>query len=186
LQLLAPAGLGEDVHRVEILTEGRDRLEVQPNARIGVQVQIPGLFTRCRTPINLGVAVLFLGVTGVVSIQHARKAALPPSVSGTLRHWKIGENSALATEIDLTAFGRETLLIGNGAACDVMVPNADLVSEHARVLTEKTPKGVDMILEPIGEVRKGYSQQNVRFVLRHGETFRMGAHEFQFLSDSGE
>jgi hypothetical protein len=67
-----------------------------------------------------------------------------------------------------------------------MIPHADLSSEHARIWTEKTPDGVDMVLEPIGEVRKGYSQQHVHFVLRHGETFRMGAHEFQFLSDSGQ
>jgi len=68
----------------------------------------------------------------------------------------------------------------------VMIPHANLASEHARIETEKTPEGVEMVLEPIGEVRKGYSLQNVRFTLRHGETFRMGAHEFQFLSDSGE
>jgi hypothetical protein len=107
-------------------------------------------------------------------------------VRGTLRHWKIGGNPALATEIDLTAFGKESLLIGNGAACDVMIPHSELAAEHARILTQKTPDGVEMVLEPIAEVRKGYSQQSVRFVLRHGETFRMGAHEFQFLSDSGE
>jgi len=186
LGLLAPGGLSEDAQHVEILVEGRDRLEIQPDMRIGVDVQVPGLFARCRTPISLSGAILLLVVTGAASIQRKRKAALPPPVSGTLRHWKIGESPALATEIDLTAFGKESLLIGNGATCDVMIPNAELASEHARILTQKTPDGVDMVLEPIGEVRKGYSQQNVRFVLRHGETFRMGAHEFQFLSDSGQ
>jgi len=186
LGLLAPGGLSEDAQHVEILVEGRDRLEIQPDMRIGVDVQVPGLFARCRTPISLSGAILLLVVTGAASIQRKRKAALPPPVSGTLRHWKIGESPALATEIDLTAFGKESLLIGNGATCDVMIPNAELASEHARILTQKTPDGVDMVLEPIGEVRKGYSQQNVRFVLRHGETFRMGAHQFQFLSDSGQ
>jgi hypothetical protein len=186
LRLLAPDGLSEDAQRVEILVEGRDRLEVQPDARIGFDIQIPGLFTRCRTPIKLSIVIFLLAVVGVISIQRKRKASLPPPVSGTLRHWKIGENPALAIEIDLTAFGKESLLIGNGATSDVMIPNADLDSEHARIWTEKMPEGVEMVLEPIGEVRKGYSQQNVRFVLRHGETFRMGAHEFQFLSDSGQ
>ena len=186
LFLLAPSGPSEDAHRVEMLIEGRDRLEVQPDAVIGVDVQIPGLFTRCRMPINLSVAVMLLVVTGAVSIQRARKAALPSLVCGTLRHWKIGENAPLAIEIDLTAFGKDSLLIGGSVACDVMIPHANLASEHARVMTEKTPNGVEMVLEPIGEVRKGYSQQNVRFALRHGETFRMGTSEFQFLSDSGE
>jgi hypothetical protein len=186
LRLLAPDGLSEDAQRVEMLVEGRDRLEVQPDALIGVDVQMPGIFTRCQTPIKLSAAILLLAVAGVVSIQRKTKALLPPLVSGTLRHWKIGENPALATEIDLTAFGKESLLIGSGAACDVMISHADLSSEHARISTEKNPDGVDMVLEPIGEVRKGYSQQNVYFVLRHGETFRMGANEFQFLSDSGQ
>lgn len=186
LQLLAPDGLSEDAHRVEVLIEGRDKLEVQPDARIGMDVQVPGVITRCRTPIKLSVAILLLAVTVAVSIQRKRKAALPPPVSGTLRHWKIGENPALAMEIDLTAFGKESLLVGNGAACDVMIPYAELASEHAHILAEKTPGGIEMILEPVGEVRKGYSQQHVRFVLRHGETFRMGTHDFQFLSDRGE
>ena len=186
LRLIAPDGLSDDAQRVDLLIEGRDRLEVQPDALIGVDVQFPRLYTRCRAPINLSVGVLLLAMIGSVSIQRARKAVLPPPVSGTLRHWKIGENPALATEIDLTAFGKESLLIGNGAACDVMIPHAGLASEHARIVTEKTPDGVDMVLEPIGEVRKGYSQQIVRFVLRHGETFRVGEREFQFLSDSGQ
>jgi hypothetical protein len=186
LRLLVPGGVSKDAQHVEILVEGRDRLEIQPDMRIGMDVQIPGLVTRCRTPISLSGAIFLLVVTGAASIQRKRKANLPPPVSGTLRYWKIGESPALATEIDLTAFGKESLLIGNGATCDVMIPQADLASEHARIWTEKTPEGVEMALEPIGEVRKGYSQQNVRFVLRHGETFRMGAHEFQFLSDSGQ
>jgi len=186
LRLLVPGGVSKDAQHVEILVEGRDRLEIQPDMRIGMDVQIPGLVTRCRTPISLSGAIFLLVVTGAASIQRKRKANLPPPVSGTLRYWKIGESPALATEIDLTAFGKESLLIGNGATCDVMIPHAELASEHARIWTEKTPEGVEMVLEPIGEVRKGYSQQNIRFVLRHGETFRMGAHEFQFLSDSGQ
>jgi uncharacterized protein YegL len=186
LRLLAPDGLSEKVQRAEMLVEGRDRLEVQPAELVGVDIQFPSLFTRCRTPISLSGVIFLLVLTGAVFIQRKTKALLPPLVSGTLRHWKIGGNPALATEIDLTAFGKESLLIGNGAACDVMIPHADLAAEHARIVTQKTPEGVEMVLAPIGEVRKGYSQQNVHFVLRHGETFRMGAHEFQFLSDSGQ
>ena len=164
--------MGKDVQRIELRIEGRDRLEVQPDALIGVKLQIPGFYTRCRSPINSSVAFLLMVVAGAISIRRVRKEALPPLVSGTLRHWKIGENAALAIEIDLTAFWKESLLIGNGAACDVMIPHADLTSEHARITTEKTPGGVDMVLEPMGEVRKGYSRQNVRFVLRHGEILR--------------
>lgn len=186
LKLLAPDGLSEGLYRVDLLIEGRDSLEVQPEALIGLDIQIPGLYARCRTPINFGLGILLFVVIGGVSIQRARKSALPSPVCGTLRHWAIGENPAAAMEIDLTAYGKASLLLGSGAACDVMIPHAGLASEHVRVVTEKTPDGVGILLEPIGEVRKGYSQQSVHFVLHHGETFRMGTHEFQFLSDSGE
>lgn len=186
LRLLAPERLGKDTQRANMLIEGRDKLEVRPEAIIGIDIQAPNLYIRCRAPINLGIGFLLLAAVGVVAIQRIRKSALPSLVRGTLRYWKIGENPVLAVEIDLTAFGKESLLIGNGATCDVMIPHAELISEHARVLTEKTPEGEDMVLEPIGEVRKGYSQQNVRFILRHGETFRIGTCEFQFLSDSGQ
>ncbi|MBI5962266.1 MAG: VWA domain-containing protein [Chloroflexi bacterium] len=185
LRVLASDELKEGVTRLELLIEGRDSLEVQPAGSIDVEIKFPGIYTRCQRQINFGIIVLLLVGIGGTSIQRARTAALPPLASGTLRHWEIGKNPTQADEIDLTTMGKHALLIGSGATCDVMIPHADLLSEHARVITEKIPDSKEMVLEPIGEVRKGYHKQTSRFTLRHGETFRMGSHEFQFLSDSG-
>lgn len=186
LRLQAVDGLNEKTDRVEMLVEGQGRLEFQPEAMIGMDVAAPSLYARCRTPIHLGVITVLVVIVSVLSIQHARNTALPPNVSGTLRHWEIGNDMTSAMEIDLTRTGKRTLSIGSGATCDVIIPNAGLEPEQARVFAEKSAKGTDVYLEPIAEVRKGYSTQNIRFILRHGETFRMGAHEFQYLSDHGE
>lgn len=186
LRLKDVDGLSERDRRVEMLIEGRSRLEIQPEAMIGMDFQVPSLYARCRTPIRLGVAILFVVVVGVVSIEQARNATLPPKVSGTLRHWETGKDVTSAMEIDLTKTGKRALSIGSGATCDVMILYADLDPEQARVFAARSAHGVDVYLEPIGEVRKGYNVQNVKFILRHGETFRMGAHEFQYLSDHGE
>ena len=128
---------------------------------------------RCQTPIHLGVFLLFVAVVGGTSIRHVRRMSLPPNVRGTLRHWKIGVY-CIAMEIDLTEFGKHALTIGSGATCDVMVLDADLEPQQARLFAEKSTNATDIYLVPMGEVRKGYSSQRVRFILRHGDTFRMG------------
>ncbi len=171
---------------VDFLIEGGGRLEVRPDAIIRVQAEVPNVWTRCQAPIRMGGGILFLILIGAAVVQHVRKNALPLPVNGTLRYWAAGENPAQAVELDLTAFEKPSLLVGNGATCDVMIPDAGLDSEHVRLTAEKSPEGLEIYLEPIGEVRQGYHLQSARFLLRHGDTFRMGTHEFQFLSDRGE
>jgi hypothetical protein len=177
--------LSAGIERVELIAEGAGKLEVQPENALQVEIEIPGLRERCRTPLRFGFGIFALTLASGAIMVRARKAERPLPISGTLRHWELGKSSA-PVEIDLTAFGKNALLIGSGATCDVMIPHADLDSEHARIIAEKIPAGIEVLLNPIGEVRKGYSQQIAPFTLRHGETFRMGAHEFQYLSDRGE
>jgi len=186
LQLQAVDGLSEATNRLEMQIAGSDRLEVQPEPTIRVDIQFPDLYARCRTPIRFGIAILFTAVVGFVSVQRLRKTALPPKVCCTLRYWEIGKDATSAMEIDLTEYRKSALTIGNGATCDLMIPYAGLESEHVRLFARNSANGIDMYLEPIAEVRKGYNRQNVKFVLRHGDTFRMGTHEFQYLSDHGE
>lgn len=185
LKLNSPGGFVAGRERVELFVAGRDGLEIQPGQALQVEIEVPSLAERCRAPIQItqGVFALFLLVSAIV--LRARKAARPLPVTGTLRHWETGKSGA-AVEIDLTAFAKSALVIGSGATCDVMIPHAGLDPEHAHIQTEKLPEGAAILLEPIGEVRKGYSQQIAPFPLRHGETFHMGAHEFQYLSDRGE
>ena len=186
IRLYANVGMRQDLQRVDLLIEGRDKLEVLPEALIEVEVQFPGVWTRCRAPIRLGGAVLILMLVGTTVIQRAHKAALPLPVSGTLRHWQSGEGSTQAVDVDLTALRKVSILVGSGATCDVILPHAELAPEHARLIAQKSPEGPEIYLEPIGEVRKGYGRQPARFALQHGETFQMGTHEFQYLSDHGE
>jgi hypothetical protein len=186
LQLQSVDELSRKTQHVELVIEGRDSLEVQPNAVIGMDFQFPSIYTRCRTPIHLSIVILLVAVSGIVSFQRVRKAALPSKVCGTLRHWETGNDMTTAIEIDLTKIGKSALTIGSGATCDVMIPHAALDPEQARVVAEKSENGVDIYLEPTGEVRKVYRLENVRFVLQHGSIFRMGTHEFQYLSDYGE
>lgn len=178
--------LRHGIHQIEISIQGKDRLEILPEYTAVVEFNMPNIWTRCRVPIRWGEALSAVVVISVIMIKHKRKIAQPAPVSGTLRHWETGTNSAFAEDIDLTVFRKTALSIGSGATCDVMIPHAGLAFVHARMSTEKIPGGVEIFLEPIGEVRKGYSQHLARFSLRHGETFRMGNHDFQYLSDSGE
>lgn len=185
LKLNSPDGVRAGSERVELFVVGVDGLEVQPSGALQIEIEVPSLMERCRAPIRFtqSMFALFLLVSAIVI--RIRKASRPLPVAGTLRHWETGKSGA-TVEIDLTAFTKSALVIGSGATCDVMISHAGLDPEHARLLAEKTPEGAAILLEPMGEVRKGYSQQIAPFPLRHGETFQMGAHEFQYLSDSGE
>lgn len=186
LQLYPSGDEIEETYKAEIQIESSKRLEIQPEPVIKAEFQIPNFYARCRTPIKLGTIALTLAVMGVLSFKRIRNAALPPLVTGTLRHWENGGDSTVIQEIDLTSYKKHALVIGSSAACDVMILDAKLDPEHARIEAQKTLDGIEIYLEPIGEVRKGYGLQNVRFALRHGETFRMGVCEIQYLSDHGE
>ena len=76
--------------------------------------------------------------------------------------------------------------IGRAPDCDVSIPNETINVEHAVLHVEKTTEGNQIILQPIGEVRKGYVLVRTNIILAHGDRFRMGDQEFQYLSDYGE
>lgn len=170
---------------LNLFMTGEDKVLLQPDNKLTLNVDVPGFGERCRIPIQYGGGLLVLVLVGTAGAAKLRKSTLPLPVSGTLRHWEIGKSGASA-EIDLTAFNKNALVIGSGATCDVMIAAAGLELEHALIVAKKTVEGSEIFLEPIGEVQKGYSQQIASFTLRHGEIFRMGNQEFQYLSDSGE
>jgi len=170
---------------VDLFMEGENKLMIQSGNRLVLNVDVPGVGERCRIPIQFGGGLLVLVLVGMAAVTRARKATRPLPVGGTLRYWEIGK-SDMSTEIDLTAFNKNALLIGSGATCDVMIPTAGLELEHALIVAKKTADDVEIFLEPVGEVQKGYGKQITPFALRHGAIFRMGAREFQYLSDNGE
>lgn len=165
--------------------DGLDGLEVQPDA---LEIVIPSatLWTRCAQPLRWGGALLIVALVAGLSIRRAKTGMRPLPVRGTLRHWTVADPSGSAEEVDLTEYGKPALLIGNSTLCDVVIVNAGLDPEHARLLAGQSPQGSDLALEPVGAVIKGYSRLTTRFILKHGDIVSMGSRQFQYLSDSGE
>lgn len=170
---------------VDLGIEGNGPLEVLSEESIKVEYEYPGLWTRCRVPLRWGGGAVLLLLAGMGALYRLHKAAQPELVRGTLRHWPIGKDPIQAQEIDLTALRKPMLLIGSGATCDVSPSLTDLAGEHARLVAGRSEEDIVVYLEPIGSVHQGYGVQATRFVLQHGEIFRMGQHEFQYLSDHG-
>jgi len=177
--------LSADNLNLTLFLAGEDKIFLQPGDKLNLSVDIPGLGERCRTPFQVGGGFVILMLVGLTGVAKFRKSMQPLPVSGTLRHWENGKNNS-HVEIDLTAFNKNALVIGSGATCDVVINTASLESEHATIFVRKITDSMEIYLEPIGEVQRGYSRQIAPFGMRHGETFRMGTHEFQYLSDSGE
>lgn len=185
VSLHTPKELNVGNLKINLFIAGEDKVLLQPAHKLILSVDVLSLGERCRIPIQFGGVIFLLVVVGVTGATTFRKSMLPLPVSGTLRHWESGKNNSLM-EIDLTAFNKNALVIGSGATCDVVITAAGLESEHAMVKAKKTVDRVEIFLEPAGEVQRGYSRQIAPFDLRHGETFRMGTREFQYLSDNGE
>lgn len=185
LSLQAVEALSTGSTNLRLFMEGSDNVLLQPDNTLILSVDVPGLGERCRIPIRLGGGLLAIVLVGMMGVAKVRKTAMPLPVSGTLRHWEIGK-SDISTEIDLTAFNKNALMIGSGSTCDVVIAAAGLDLEHALIRAKKNVDVAEVFLEPVGTVQKGYSHQIAPFALRHGEVFRMGTQDFQYLSDSGE
>ncbi|MBU2609317.1 MAG: hypothetical protein KJ606_00005, partial [Chloroflexi bacterium] len=165
--------------------EGRDGLTIYPQADIQLHLVAPSLLVRCRRPIAWGgILLLAFLAAGLIIARKIKAATRLPLVTGTLRYWPVEKGPANAAEEDLTAFEKTAILIGHGGTCDLALP--DLDEQHAILRAEKSADEVEILLEPLGEVRKGYGLILARTPLRHGDTFRMVTYEFQYLSDKGE
>lgn len=160
---------------------------IQPGAILPLMFDIPSLWARCRQPLawgGLGLFGLLLG--GVLLTVKLRRASAPVLVRGTLRWWRDDQSPAEAHECDLTALARPTLRIGNQADCDLALPESSLDGEHAVLLAEISENGLQVVLQPVGVVQKGYGAVQGRIPLGHGDIFCMDGLNFQYLSDSGE
>ena len=178
--------------QLTLLVEGAEGVEVLPSPKIALQYHVPSLWTRCQKPASWGGLLVFLLAAGLVAAQRIRQAALPPPVTGTLRHWPSGENMANAIEDDLTALRKNSLSIGRGEACDLVITEGGLAERHAILRAEKTieregaAQGTRILLEPLGEIKKSYRAILTPIPLSHGDRFSMAGREFQYLSDTGE
>ena len=160
---------------------------IQPGTIIPLVFDIPSPWARCRQPLTwggLGLLGLLLG--SVLLTVKLHRASTPALVSGTLRWWRADQSPAEARECDLTALARPSLRIGSQADCDLALPESSLEGEHAVLLAEISASGLQVVLQPVGVVRKGYGAVQGRIPLGHGDIFCMDGLNFQYLSDSGE
>ena len=89
-------------------------------------------------------------------------------------------------EVDLTALKKNEISIGRSPACDVIIQGQNIDDEHIILQAQKSVDGNQIVLRPIGEIRKGYSTVRANLILAHGDVFQMGDQEIQYLSDHGE
>jgi hypothetical protein len=170
------------------LTVGADKkLNITTSSSLPIYLEVPPIWVRCReSALKYAWALAGLLFVTVVVMRRVRRQKMPNLVSGTLRYWEEGENLSKTKEWDLTAFQKESLLIGSGKKSDLCLKDAGLETRHAQISVEKTDAAVVMLLEPVAKIRKGYHNLSAPLPLAHGDSFQMGKYEFQFLSDTGE
>ncbi|MBI3175256.1 MAG: VWA domain-containing protein [Chloroflexi bacterium] len=171
---------------VTLYVNGDNTLMIRPAAEIQVVVQNPGLLVRCQIPIRWGSGVLLVLLAGTIGFRRIQAARRPVRISGTLRYGPRLDDHAHLVEVDLTALQKHRISIGSSETCAVRIVAGRLDPEHARLVMEEQADRHVVILEPLGQVQKGYGWQTTRFALGHAQIFRMGTLEFQYLSDSGE
>lgn len=182
----AEKDMGREDGRITLYVTGGDNVVIRTGEEIHVNVQNMGLLTRCQTPVRWGVGVFLALLTGAIGFHRFQARRQPGRISGTLRYGPRLDDNAHLVEVDLTALQKHSLFIGSSEACDVRIVTAGLDPEHARLVMEKQADSQVVLLEPLGQVQKGYTWKVTPFALHHAETFRMGTFEFQYLSDSGE
>ncbi|MCI0552396.1 MAG: VWA domain-containing protein, partial [Anaerolineae bacterium] len=151
-------------------------------------LEVPTVYQRCNSVFKWGGLSSFaLVVMAVLVARKLRQDTMPALLTGTLRYWQeSGSLSSLVLEHNLNSFSKTAVLVGSAADCDIPISDHGLEPQHFSLIAEKKDDGTQIILKPLGEIRKGYSQLHTLVVLRHGDMFRIRDLNFQYLSDSGE
>ncbi len=168
-----------------IVDQAQDNVDILPGSLLPLVFTVDSPLQACRTPMifsgfgMLTLAMIFIKVRRVI-----RMKTQPPLVKGTLQHWRKDKPAERLT-IDLTALSKEVVTIGCSAQCEVVVPDAGLDAEHARISAEKDADGaVRWMLTPLGPVSAGYRMQNSIFELQEQIAYQMGEQVFTFLRDA--
>lgn len=185
--LTDPALFSSQSYTGRLTIKSESSLEFIPTSSVRVHLEVPPIWMRCRKQVSwAGWTSMGLLFTAVVIVRQVRSRKIPPLVSGTLRYWSEGESTSGGREWDLTAYGKENLLIGSGDDVDLYLENADLATRHACLNAKDIDGNLVVVLEPLANVRKGYHNINAPLPLTHGDCIQMGKYIFQFLSDTGE
>ena len=163
----------------------RPEVAIRPGAAQPVAFTAPSPLRRCQEPLILSGSLLLGAVIISVKVRQALRArARPPLVKGTLTHWR-RDAPDQAVAVDLSALGREVVTIGSGPHCDIVIPEAGLEPEHARISAEKTADGLARwMMTPLGRVSAGYRVQAGLFELQERVAYQMGEQVFTYLRDA--
>lgn len=189
LSLIPPNGKipSLDAYQGYILLSATDETTFSPHSSIQFSFPMPSLWSRCRKPISWGVLMIVVSVLGGIGVmKKVRASVAPPCVTGTLRWRQVGADPVTAREIDLTVYRRNNLSLGSHPDRDVVLRDGELEDHHATILAERTLDGIQVFLEPLAPIKKGYGVIQGRIPLRHADQFIVGRLNFQYLSDSGE
>ncbi len=188
LKVTSPSGrYPSGTYQFQLMAESSSEYVLQPSLAL-FSFEIPGVYQRCETVFKWGgLAGFMLALVTLAVVRKIRANAQPALITGTLRYWQTNSlPSSPSFEHDLNSFSKMRILAGSSSDCDISIRDSGLDDRHFYLIAEKTEGGTRVLLEPIGEIRRGYSRVSAPVVLHHGDVFRIQDLNFQYLSDSGE
>ncbi len=188
LQMSTPSGtFSPGKYQFHLDVESSSEFEQQPMPA-DFSFEVPNVFQRCGSAFRWGGLSGFVLLVAALFITWKIRADTAPALlSGTLRYWQESSGSIPSIqEQDLALFAKSNILVGSDASCDIQIVDCGLDEQHFALFTEKPLDGLQILLKPMGETHKGYSQIHGAVVLHHGDMFRIKDLFFQYLSDSGE
>jgi hypothetical protein len=187
LHMTTPSGmLSPGIYQFRLEPEGSVEFEQKPMPA-NFSFQVPNVYQRCGHAFRWGgLSGFVLLITVFFITRKIRLDAMPALITGTLRYWRESSTPSLAQESNLTLLSNTTIVVGSAIDCDLQISDHGLADRHFTLVAEKTEDGTQVLLKPLGAMRKGYSELHASVVLRHSDTFRINDLIFQYLSDSGE
>lgn len=187
LPITLPVDMSVGEYQTVITFETRPGVAMNgaPNGKAQVPLTLRMLppWNRCQMELaGGGLLLLLFVVAGSIGGRQLWVATRPPKVTGTLRHWPKDQAGA-AVDVDLTALRESAVTIGSDEGCTVFIPDPSLIGRHTRLHAEKTEDAPRVILEPHGEVYKGYQVVHEAWPLQDGDTFTLGTRQFQYFVD---
>lgn len=168
------------------LTTTSEKAVIDPGSNeFNVQLILPSLLSRCKktilwTSIGFIVLIVFIRILSKRLGEKKRETW----VTGTLQYWDNNDPYS-KTSVNLTDLRKNTLIIGTEPDCDILITGVGVDPHHIRLFTRKIDDQMEVILEPIGEVRQGYNLIVTELTLLNETTFSLGEIHCRYLSDSG-
>ena len=168
------------------LTTTSDKTTIDPGSNeFNVQLVLPALVSRCKKTI-IWTSIGFIGLIVFIRILSRRlgEKKRETLITGTLQYWD-DNNSSYKTSVDLTELRKKVVIVGTDPDCDIAITGVGVEHHHIRLFTKKIDDQIEIVLEPIGEVRQVYNQIISEIMLSNEMIFTLGKIHCRYLSDSG-